>query len=48
MKNALLFTALLVLVSCGVDGAPKAPADAAMTPGVSVSGDVGMGVAGSL
>jgi|LLEQ01.1.fsa_nt_gi hypothetical protein len=46
MQRVTLFAALLLLAACGVDGAPKAP-DAPAT-GVSVSGDMRMGVTGGL
>jgi hypothetical protein len=48
MKAVLMIAGLLILASCGVDGEPTPPSKAQSTPGVSVSGEVGIGVAGSL
>ena len=43
MKTLVVFAALIALASCGADGAPTPPA---AKPGVSVSGDVQIGVKG--
>lgn len=44
MKRLALLLALLSLAACGADGAPTPPAE----PGLSVSGQVKVGVGGSL
>ena len=43
MKTLFAFAALVTLAACGADGAPTPPAAKA---GVSVSGDVQIGVSG--
>ena len=43
MKMLFAFAALLTLAACGADGEPTRPAT---KPGVSVSGDVQIGVKG--
>lgn len=44
MKRLALLLALFSLAACGADGAPTPPAE----PGLSVSGQVKVGVGGSL
>jgi predicted small lipoprotein YifL len=41
----LAIAAILALAACGVDGPPKAPTT---KPGVSVTGEVAVGVSGQL
>lgn len=43
MKRLTLLAALAALLGCGVDGEPRAP-----EPGVSISGQVKVGVSGSM
>ena len=48
MKRALIFVILgIALTACGVDGPPTAPEPKANT-GVTVSGQVSVGVSGTL
>ena len=44
MRFAAALIGLLILAACGADGPPKPPAD---QPGVTVTGQVKVGVAGS-
>ena len=44
MRFALMFAALVTLAACGADGPPKPPVD---LPGLSISGQVKIGVVGS-
>lgn len=44
MKLALTLFGLFILAACGADGPPKAPADQS---GLTISGQVKAGVAGS-
>lgn len=44
MKIALLFMALVTLAACGADGPPKPPGD---QPGLTISGQVKVGVVGT-
>ena len=44
MRFAAALVGLFMLAACGADGPPKPPAD---QPGVTVSGQVKVGVAGS-
>ncbi len=45
MTRLVALAALLALAACGVDGPPKTPAS---KTGVSVSGEVAVGVSGQL
>jgi predicted small lipoprotein YifL len=45
MTRALILTAILALAACGVDGPPQPPTT---QTGVSVSGEVAVGVSGQL
>jgi predicted small lipoprotein YifL len=45
MTRILALAGILALAACGVDGPPKTPAP---KPGVSVTGEVAVGVSGQL
>ena len=49
MKTIATLLALAALAACGADGAPKPPsaAPATVTPGLTISGQAKIGVAGS-
>jgi hypothetical protein len=42
----ILLLSLLALAACGADGAPLAPSQSASQPGLTVSGQVQVGVVG--
>jgi len=43
-RAVTLLLTLLSLAACGADGAPVAPSQSAVQPGVTVGGSVGVGV----
>jgi predicted small lipoprotein YifL len=40
----LIVLSLTLLAACGADGPPVAPSKAAVQPGISISGTVGVGI----
>ncbi|WP_022705832.1 hypothetical protein [Paracoccus zeaxanthinifaciens] len=45
MTRITCIMALLALGACGVDGAPKRPADKPAQSGITISGDARIGIA---
>lgn len=45
---ALVLAAAMALAACGVDGPPQPPGAAAAAPGVTVGGEIRLGVSGEL
>jgi hypothetical protein len=47
MRPTALLLCLALLAACGADGAPIPPSQSASQPGVSVSGQVKVGIVGN-
>lgn len=48
MRILVLTLPLALLAACGVDGPPQPPGNAETPPGLSLSGDVSLGISGNL
>jgi predicted small lipoprotein YifL len=47
LRSAIFLLSLAALAACGVDGDPQPPAQSATQPGLTIKGQVGVGIVGS-